>query len=381
MNRIAAIGIVAASALAASGCSQTEGAEAQPSQENTVRTINVEVAAVQPGDFTHFVRVVGTVEAERDVRVSAEEGGVVEALGAEKGEVVRPGEVLLRIDDDVLRAQLEQAASQAELAEETWQRQRQLWEQDSIGTEIAYLQAQYNARTARAQAQVLDERVQRTAVRAPVAGILDERSVEVGSMVAAGTPVARILDVDTVKIVGGVPERYASDIAPGSEVTVIVSALGGREYRGTIDFVGSAVDAGNRTFPVEVMVPNPGLGIKPGMVADVQIAQRAIEGALTVPRYAVLRREDGYVVYVARQEGDDWRAETRTVVPGVSRGESVVIEQGLQAGERVIVVGQQQVAEGDVLRITDAGGMDTAAPMEPVADDAVGAADGEGGEG
>jgi membrane fusion protein (multidrug efflux system) len=383
MNRIAAFGIVVAVGLAASGCSQTEGAEAQPSQDETVRTINVEVAAVESGDFTQIVRVVGTVEAERDVRVSAEEGGVVEALGASKGEIVRPGEVLLRIDDDVLGAQLEQAASQAALAEETWQRQKQLWEQDSVGTEMAYLQAQYNARTARAQAQVLNERVQRTVVRAPVAGILDERSVEVGTMVSPGTPVARILDVDTVKIVGGVPERYAPDIARGSEVTVTLSALGGRDYRGTIDFVGSAVDAGNRTFQVEVTVPNPGFGIKPGMVADVEIARRTVENAVTVPRHAVLRREAGYVVYVAVPEGDGWRAETRSVVPGASRGESVVIEQGLEPGDRVIVVGQQQVAEGDALRITNDSRMEAPAPAESAteAEADTESPSGEGGEG
>lgn len=351
MKRIAAV-VVVAGTVVASGCGRANGAEAQPSGEETVRTINVEVAQVEPRDFTHFIRVVGTVEAERDVIVSAEEGGVVEALGAAKGDRVRRGDVLVRLNAGVLEAQLEQAASQAALAEETWERHRRLWEQDSVGTEMAYLQAQYNARTARAQARVLNERLARTVVRAPVGGILDSRMVEVGTMVSPGSPVARILDLDTVRIVGGVPERFATAVEQGSEVTVTVDALGGREYRGRVDFLGSAVESGTRTFEVEVEVPNPGLGIKPGMVADIQIARRTLEEAVVVPRAAVMRRESGYVLYVARESEDGYRAEARVVDPGASRGDLVVIDRGLEPGERVVVVGQQQVADGDALRIT-----------------------------
>ncbi len=355
-NRIAAIGVLIGATLATAGCGRTEGAQAQPSdsEQESLRTVNVEVMEVRPESFTHFVRVVGTVEAQRDVMVAAEEGGVVEALTSAKGELVRPGEALVRLDAGVLRAQLDQAASQAALAEESWQRQKQLWEQDSIGTEIAYLQAKYNAETARAQARVLRERVNRTVVRAPITGILDDRTVEVGSMVSPGTPVARILDVDTVEVVAGIPERYAADIEGGARVTVSVQSLGGREYTGTVDFVGTAVDAGSRTFQVEVLVPNPGLGIKPGMVADVRIARRTLEGALAVPRHAVLRRENGYVVYVARQTENGWRAEARSVEPGPSRGDRVVIDGGLEAGDRVVTVGQHRLAEGDAVRIGNA---------------------------
>lgn len=353
-----AIGVLAGSILAA-GCGRSEGAEVQRSAaggEDAGRTVTVEVMEVRPAPFTHFIRIVGTVEAQRDVRVSAEEGGVVAALGAARGQVVRRGEPLIRLDAGVLGAQLEQAGSQAALAEEAWTRQQQLWERDSIGTEIAYLQAKYNAQTAKAQARVLSERMKRTVVRAPITGILDERMVEVGTMVTPGTPVARILDLDTIKVVGGVPERYAADIDRGTEVTVGVNALGGREYAGSIDFVGSAVDAGSRTFGMEVVVPNPGLGIKPGMVVDVRIARRTIEEALAVPRNTVIRRENGYIVYVAAPVEGGWRAEARPVVPGATRGDMVVIREGLEEGDRVVTVGQQRVAEGDALNVVGVAG-------------------------
>jgi membrane fusion protein (multidrug efflux system) len=353
-NMVKGTAIVALGVSLISACGQAGGAEPPAGEDQRVRTMNVEVVEVRPRQFTEFVRVVGTVEAEQDVTVSAEEGGVVQAVLARKGERVRAGAPLLKIDDDVLRAQLEQAVSQAELAEETWTRQKRLWEDDHVGTEIAYLQAKYNAQTARAQARVLDQRVARTTVRAPIAGILDDRLVEVGSMVAAGTPVARILDVDTVKLVGGVPERFAADIERGAEVNVAVQALGGRVYAGAIDFVGSAVAGDNRTFQIEVDVPNPGMGIKPGMVADIRISSRTLDSALVVPRNAVLRRETGYVVYVAEPNGTDGhRAVARAVVPGATREDQMVIEEGLDPGDLVVVVGQQSIAHGDNLRLTN----------------------------
>jgi membrane fusion protein, multidrug efflux system len=347
---------VAAAAIIAAGCGEAGGTQVGADDEEPgVRVVTVEVAAVEPRDFVHTVRVVGTVEAERDVVVSAEEGGVVAALLVRQGDRVRPGQPVARLDAGVLRAQLEQAVSQADLAEETWTRQRRLWEEEGVGTEMAYLQAKYNARTALAQARVLAERYERTTIRAPIAGIIEERLVEVGTMVSPGSRVARILNVDTVRIVGGVPERYAGEIRRGTDVTVTLDRLGGRLFTGAIDHVGAAVDPSNRTFAIEVDVPNPGHTLKPGMVANIQLSRERVEEALVVPRHAVLRREAGYSVYVAVRDGDAWRAEARPVVPGRSRGDEIVIEDGLRAGEWVVVVGQQRVAHGDRLVIANGG--------------------------
>ncbi len=347
-----AVGALTAGVLVV-GCGSAGASEGGARAEERVRSINVEVAEVEPRDFAHVVRVVGTVEADRDVVISAEEGGTVREVLVRQGQRVRPGQPLVRLDAGVLRAQLEQAVSQAELAEETWERQRVLWEEERVGTEMAYLQAKYNARTARAQARVLAERVERTVIRAPIAGILEERMVDVGAMVSPGSPVARILDVDTVKIVAGVPERYAGDVVAGDEVTVTLDRAAGREFVGRVGYVSAAVDPSSRSFTVEVEVPNAGLPLKPGMVANVRIARERLDAALVVPRHAMLRRESGYAIYVAVPHADGWRAEARWVEPGIARGDEVVILQGLEAGERIVVVGQQRVVHGDVLVITN----------------------------
>jgi membrane fusion protein, multidrug efflux system len=326
-------------------------AEASNAPAATGRVISVEVETIAPTSFTDFIRIVGSVAANRDVVVSAEESGVVRQLFVDRGARVAPGQPIARLDDGVLRAQFDRAEAQARLAEETWERQRRLWEVDGIGTEIAYLNAKYNAQTARASAAELRERVSRTVVRAPIAGVVDERMVEVGSMAMPGAPIVRLVDASTVKIAGGAPERYAADIVRGAEMRVGFDGMAGAEYSGRVEYVGATLNDQNRTFPIEVVVPNANGVIRPGMVANLQVARRAVEGALMIPQDAVIRRENGYVVYVAVERDGQPVAEVRDVRPGTSEAGRVVIDQGLEAGDRVIVVGQQQVSSGDRLRI------------------------------
>jgi membrane fusion protein, multidrug efflux system len=342
---------LAASALLLAGCAGSEAAATPAEGTEAARVITVEVEEVRPAPFTDFVRIVGTVAASRDVVVAAEEGGVVRQLLAERGARVSAGQPIARVDDAVLRAQAEQAAAAAGLAAESWARQQRLWEVERIGTEMAYLEARYGARSAEAGARVLQERLARTVVRAPVAGVVEERFVEVGSMVAPGTPVARVVDASTVKVLGGIPERHAGDVARGAELRVSFPALEGAEQVGRVEFVGATLNESNRTFPVEVRVANPTGALRPGMAANLQVARATAGEALLVPQNAVLRRENGFVVYVAVERGGEKVAELRDVVPGAVQGERVVVEQGLRPGERVITVGQQQVSTGDRLRI------------------------------
>lgn len=337
-------------AVLAAGCSNGEASEAAEEATQT-RLVSVRVAEVQPEAFTDFVQVVGTVEANRDVTVSAEEAGTIRQLLVEKGSPVQAGQAIARIDDRVLRPQAEQAASEAALAQETWQRQRVLWEEDRVGSEMTYLQARYRAETAAAGARALRERLDRTIVRAPISGVLDDRLVEVGSLVGPGTPIARVIDTSRVKITGGVPERFAGQIEPGTEVEIGIDGVAGRGFARQVGFVGAAVDPQSRTFPIEIVVANAGAALKPGMIANIRLARATVSEALVVPQETLMRVEDGYIVYVAVQNGEELVAEARPVVLGPSQGNRVIVDSGLQPGEQVIVVGQNQVARGDRLEV------------------------------
>jgi membrane fusion protein, multidrug efflux system len=346
---VLAAGLVAVLA----GCAGGEAKEADPAagEATTSRVMSVEVQVVERVPFTASVSLVGTVGANQDVTISVEEPGTIRELLVAKGTFVRAGQPIARVDDRVLRAQAEQAMASARLASETWDRQRRLWEEDRIGTEMAYLQAKYNAETAEAGARVMQERLAKTVVRAPISGILDNRFVEVGSMVSPGTPVARLIDVGSVKVGGGVPERFAGQVRRGGTVEVTVAALGGQVFNGVIDWVGASVDEASRTIPVEVRIPNTNGVLKPGMVANVRLARGGTRESIVVPQEAVLRSEVGQVVFVAIERDGRTVAEERSVSIGAMQANQVVVETGLEPGERLIVVGQNQVAAGDLLQV------------------------------
>jgi membrane fusion protein, multidrug efflux system len=343
--------VIAATAmvLGGVGCAGGEASEVGDASAPTGRVVSVEVLEVRPQSFTDFVQVVATVEPNRDVTVSAEESGTIRQLLVDKGSFVQAGQPIARIDDRVLRPQAEQAASEAALAQETYERQRRLWEEDGVGTEMAYLRARYGAQTADAGARVLRERLERTVVRAPIAGLLDSRSVEVGTLVSPGTPIARIIDAGTVRISGGVPERFSGQIQRGTPVEVGFDGMSGELFSGTVGFVGASVDPSSRTFPIEVVVPNPRYVLKPGLIANIRLARETLPEAIVVPQEAVLRVEDGYMVYVVGGSEEEPTAESRSVTLGPIQANRVVVTSGLEAGERIVVVGQSRVARGDRL--------------------------------
>lgn len=350
--RAAAAALTVALLMTACGRAPEAGAiEDQEGDRRSSRVINVEVRTVEPAEFTEVIRLTGTVQANQDVVVSAEESGVIRQLFVEKGRPVSAGQPIAKVDDRILRSQVEQARAEASLATEIWERRRRLWEEDRVGSELAYLEARSTAEQARANLETLEQRLERTTVRAPISGILDDRMVEVGTMVSSGIPVARIVDLNPVKVRGGVPERYAVDVEVGSSATATFDVLGGQSYEGEISFVGAAVDRASRTFPVELVIANPGRAVKPEMVASVTLVRRGLDAALVVPQEALVRVEDGFQVFVVEERDDELVAVARSVTVGPSQRNRAVIESGLEEGDRLIVVGQHQVATGDRVRI------------------------------
>lgn len=343
---------LAAAALTLAGCG--DEADAGPDEQvpaaDTRRVINVEVEQLQPRRFTDVVRLTGAVQADRQVTVAAEEGGTVTRILVDKGQSVTQDEVLVRLDDELLRAQRDEAQAQAGLAAEMWRRKQRLYEDDGIGTEGEYLEARYTADQTRARLDLFEARLKRLAVRAPFDGILETRFVEVGSVVSPGQAVAHVLDLEPLKVAAGVPERYAVDVVPGSRAVVAFAALSDT-CDATVSFVGAAVHGGHRTFPIELDLERPVRGAKPEMVAEVLLVRQVLEDVVVVPRQALVRTEDGFSTFVAVDGEGGTVARERPVTLGSAAGDEAVITSGLAAADRLIVVGQQQVADGDRLRI------------------------------
>ena len=315
------------------------------------RVVNVEVEPVQPRSFTRSISLPGVAMAMREVEVSAEEAGVVRRIVRDKGQPIARGQAIVRLDDAILRAQVQGAAAQALYDEEVWERRKKLYEEDSIGSELSYHEAQYTAEQSRANLAALEERLARTTVLAPISGILNDRLVEIGSAVSPGTAVARIVQTDTIRVVAGAPERFALDLPVGAAATVTLDALADQAFEGAITYVGAVVDADSRTFPIELTLPNPAVLIKPGMIAEISVVQEEIMDAIVVPQQALVAMEEGYVVFVVDGSGEEARAAARRVDISVSQGNDVVVASGLNPGDRLVVVGQQGLTAGDRVRI------------------------------
>ena len=303
-------------------------------------------------DFTSFIKVTGEVEALDDVVISAEETGRILRFYVVKGQRVQRGQRIAKIDDGFIDAQVREARAAAKLAQEEWERRRQLWEEDSMGTEMTYLQRKYQAEIAASRLAQLETRWGRTVIRSPISGVFDEKYLDLGEMAIPGAAVARIVSADDVKISAGVPERFVMSVNKGDSATVTFDIFPGREFVGRVIFVGSSVDQDSRTFPIEIVLANSVGIMKPAMVANVRVQREHLDRVIIVPQHVVLRSATGYKVFVA-VEDDYLVARARPVTLGAVSGNDVVIEDGLEEGDLLITVGQQLVDSESRIRLVN----------------------------
>ncbi len=356
-NRIPALAILAGliPMLGACGSESADASEDAAAASEYVKTVNVEASKVEAGAFTVFVRITGEAEAEHDITVSAEEGGRLVRFFTERGDRVGRGAPIAKIDDLILRAQVDEARASAELDRERYLRQKQLWEEEKIGSEITFLQTKAQADQANARLDLLQARLDRTTVRSPVAGIVDDRYVDAGEGVVPGTRIARVIDTRRLKITGGIPERFAPFIEAGGTAIITFDVLQGRPFEGEIRFVGEAIDPGNRTFPIEILMDNPDGAVKPQMIANVRVATERLENVVVIPQEVILRTELGYQVFVVSERDGSPVAEARSVVLGPTFENRAVVESGLEPGDLLVIRGHQQVDAGDHVQVVDRG--------------------------
>lgn len=356
MNRAALLGLLAATTMAGASCAppgETAEAEAADTSALGARVVNVEIEPARLTSFRDYIRITGEVEALHDVTLAAQESGPIVRFLVEKGTRVEAGQGIAKIDDEVLASQVAEARAVAGLTREQYQRQQRVWEENQVGTEIGVLQAKSAYEQAAARLKTLEARLERTVIKAPVAGIFDEKMVEVGEMVSPGTPVVRVVSTGRVKITGGVPERYALDVQRGDSAEITLDLLPGRVLMGQINFVGTSVDRQSRTVPIEVLMDNPERIAKPRMVANVRIQRAELDDVIVVPQQILRRTEDGFQLFVAAEKDGRLVARTRTVITGPSQGNSIVIRSGLARGDSVIVVGDRLVDPGSYVRIVN----------------------------
>jgi RND family efflux transporter MFP subunit len=310
----------------------------------------VEAYHVRPRSFEDFVEVTGTVEAIHDATLSAQVSGTVVRL-EERGTRIASGGLIAQIDSVDARAAMEQAKAQYELAKDRFQRQEPLY-RDSIISALEFQGVRSEVTQAKSALIQTKKRLNNTSITAPFSGTVEERFVERGEQISPGQEVARIVDVRPARIEAGIPERYVGEIEKGTPVEARFQSSAIGMVSGSVSFVGSTLDPDSRTFPIEVTLPNTEGMLKPEMVAQLRLRRSIVDNALVIPRVAVLRDEMGTDVYTLRRLSDSLGvAQNQPVKLGPQYGSRTVVSSGLNEDDRVIVVGQNNIAQGDTVNV------------------------------
>lgn len=349
-NRIFAALFATLIAAGLAGCG--ENGQSEPQQG--VKTVNVETRTLQAGEFDRSLRLVGTVQSRNDVRLSAEVSGRVERYYADRGDRVNRGERILKIDDSQLLREKERLEAITAQARENYQRLQRLFEQDSVGSEIEYLNAKYNYQQNKASLEALQVRLSKTTVTAPFDATVENIFLEEGEMASPGTPLLRLIGPNRLKTVAGVPARYSDVVHTGDQAEVWFDYQSSDTLRLPIAFVAQSIDPQARTFRIEVNLPAGGSAWKVDMVANMKVRTLHQEGVLVVGEEYVYEQGEGYVVYtVGQNDAGEAVARQRPVRLGASHENSVIIAEGLSEGDRLITVGSSFLQDGMRITVVD----------------------------
>lgn len=320
---------------------------APPAQLPSADATRVEVVTVQPSTTELELMLPGEVIGSRDVVMAAPAGGRVEAVNVRRGEEVRKGQSLLRVDAEMAGAQLAQAEAREEQARSEHERQLALGD---LASEATIENARLNHKVADAGRMQAQAAYNRAALTAPFSGTVADLYVEAGSYTGPGQPVARLVELDTVRITLSVADRDVVSLTEGLEVSVRTNARAGL-FKGTISHVGPAADLETRAFPVEVTVPNPDRLLLPGMIAQVRAYRELAKDTLIVPQEWVVTTRTEQGVFIEQ----DGFAQWRTVQLGEVSGNQVEVREGLSVGDRVIITGQRNLKAGETLLVSRTG--------------------------
>ncbi len=342
----------AAGAVLLAGCGGEKGADGA-GEAKRVRRVAVETAPVERRSFTDYFELLGTVHGNREATMVFEVGGVVEEVIARKGSFVKKGDPIARLDDELYRAGLDEAEAALVIAKETYERSTALKEKGAIAEhDLSSLRQEYEmAKARRAGAKA---RWERTVLRAPFDGYVDERFLDEGDYASPVSPFVRVIDLSTVKVETPVPEAHLALVHEGGDAWITAGQYENRVFEGKITFVSREVDRSTRTVGVEVTLDNRDGALRPGMTVRARLVRKIYEEAIVVPQDAVVNTEHGPGVFLAV----DGEAEMRNVGVEAVYNELAVIGSGLEAGETLITTGARDLVEGEAIEIVSGGEAD-----------------------
>lgn len=328
---------------------EKEIAAVDTSLAKTLNTKLVALTEIAPSNFTHYIDLQGRVSSQDVVFVSPRgQAGQVTALNVKRGDQVRKGQLLLRLNDDVTRRQIDQQRVQIDYLKDILSRREKLWSQN-IGAEVDLITARNNVENAEKQLQILQQQSDFSNVYAPISGVAEEVNIRVGEVFQGGGQISIVNNTD-LKVQANVPENYIDKVKLGTPVQVTFPDLG-KTVNSKLSVSGKLIDPTSRGFQVEAKLPFD-RDFRPNQTAVLKIQDYTTSNAVAIPLNTLQTDEKGKFVLVAITENGKLTARKRPVQIGELYGDRLEVKSGLQSGDKLITEGFQGVYDGQLITTT-----------------------------
>lgn len=324
----------------------------------------VSLTAIKKQDFKHYLDLQGKVDAQNISYITpGGQPGQIKAIYVKQGDIVRKGQLILKLDNSVelqsvaaIRSQMNSVKAQLELAKSVFSRQKNLWDQH-IGTEVQLLQAKTNVETLEGQLKSIQANVNTAQKQANLAnvysdvnGTVDEVTAHVGETFN-GNPLTggyiKIVNKSDLKITVTIPENYAGKVSKGTPVIVQIPDIN-KTFNSAISFISQTIGTTTRGITAEAKAPS-GLNLRPNQIAIIKILDYVAPNSISIPLNTLQTDETGKYVLVAAKEGDKIIARKRKVEIGQLYGDQIEIKQGLQEGDQLVTAGYQGLFDGQLI--------------------------------
>ena len=304
--------------------------------------------------FTHFIELQGNVQTKQNVLIYPEMPGILKSVFVKEGQLVAKGEILANIDDGGMSEQLAQLSANAQLAKTTYERQNRLWTQ-KIGSEMQFLQAKTSFEAQTSAVNQLKSQLKKAVIRAPFSGIIDNIFKERGIVVAPGigSEIFRIINLSNMYIETEVPETYISSITKNKAVSVNFPVLG-ETVASKVRQVGNFINPSNRSFKIEIGVPNLNGKVKPNLTARLKLNDYTNANAILIPQSIISENAKGaQFIYIIKDKKENNEAVTERLIieTGKTQGDFIEVTKNLLAGAEIVMEGARSVTNGQIVKV------------------------------
>ncbi len=318
--------------------------------ESFVNAVKVNTMTVHPTVFRHYFMATGSLEAIDEAYVSPQTSGQIEKMAVEEGDRVKKGDLLAKLDTDIIENNIKEVETALELAKITYEKQKELWSK-KIGSEIQYLQAKNKYETLKTKLETLHSQYDLAFIKAPIDGYVDEVAQKIGEVATPGRVMFHIVNLNNLLVKAKVSEVYLPVIKEGDKIKISFPSLPDYTVDNTISRVGQVINPGDRTFFVESKIRNQNNLLKPNMLASLLINDYQSNNALTVPSYLIREDLNGSYLYVVQTENGKAKAVKRYIKTGMSYQGTTEVLEGLHAGDSIITDGYNNVSDGQMIII------------------------------